>query len=467
MNSENGKTGLSLGRKIGYGTAELSNSLTWTMFYVLFLFFLTDVVKMDPAFAGFIMMAGTFWDAFSSPLVGIISDRTRSKWGRRRPFILGVAVPFGLITWLLFTDFGLSPAMTKAYFIAVVICTFTVFSLLDIPYTSLAAEMTQDYDERTSLISYRAVFCQIASIIGAALPFVMVEYLTKELGSARPAWSAMTAVIGVFTIFPILITWRATRGGELFPEETKASFRDIKEAVLKNRTFRFTVGVYALSNVAMSVAGVVMVYFMQYYLGFSETQKSIAFLFLFACTIIWIPLINYLSARFSKRWAFIIFIGLWAVVQSVGAILAKPGDTVYFYVMAILASGGLIGVTMAGWSMIPDVVEVDEYKTGQRREGLYFGIFSFSRKVAVALAVWLVGIILSKAGYVPNAVQTKESILCIRLVYAEGTAFFLIMSILMAYLMPMTRKRHEALTEAIRLKKEGKPVNEDEIKALL
>jgi glycoside/pentoside/hexuronide:cation symporter, GPH family len=143
------------------------------------------------------------------------------------------------------------------------------------------------------------------------------------------------------------------------------------------------------------------------------------------------------------------------------------GDILYFYILAILASGGLIGVTMAGWAMIPDVVEVDEYKTGQRRKGLYYGIFSFSRKVTVALAVWLVGIILSGIGYVPNVVQTKESLLGIRLIYAEGTAFFLFASMILAYLLPMTRKRHEALTEAIRLKKEGKTSDEEEIRELL
>jgi sugar (glycoside-pentoside-hexuronide) transporter len=453
--------------KLGYGTAELSNSLTWTMFYVLFLFFLTDVVKMDPAFAGFIMMAGTLWDAFSSPVVGIISDRTRSRWGRRRPFILGVAVPFGIITWLLFTDFGMGPVPTKIYFIAVVVCTFSVFSLLDIPYTSLAAEMTQDYDERTSLVSYRAVFCQMASIIGAALPFVMVEQLSKATGSASWGWSATTAIIGVFTVFPILITWRATRGQERYHEETSIRLRDMVDAAFMYRTSRYTAAVYVLSNVAMSIAGVVMVYFMQYYLGFSETQKSIAFLFLFACTILWIPFINVISERLGKRWAFIIFIGVWALVQAVGALFAKPGLNIYFYVLVILASGGLIGVTMAGWSMIADVVEVDEYKTGQRREGLYFGIFSFLRKIGVAIAVWLVGILLSKIGYVPNAVQTPDALLGIRLIYAEGTAFFLFASIVMAYLLPMTRSRHEALRAAIKSRDGGKSVDEREISCLL
>ncbi len=197
--------------RLGYGAAELSNSLTWTMFYVLFLFFLTDIVHMDPAFAGFIMMIGTVYDAVTDPAMGVWSDTIKTRWGRRRPFILAAALPFGLATWLLFTDFGLSEGWSKAYFIAVVILYFTAFDMLDIPYTALSAEMTQDYDERSRLIISRAVFCQIASILGAALPLFAAEKLTMLLGDRRLGWSVMTGLLGVFTIFPILWTWRATR----------------------------------------------------------------------------------------------------------------------------------------------------------------------------------------------------------------------------------------------------------------
>ncbi|MBN1534426.1 MAG: MFS transporter [Spirochaetes bacterium] len=441
--------------KLGYGAAELSNSLTWTMFYVLFLFFLTDIVKMDPAFAGFIMMVGTAYDAVTDPPVGMWMDRFRSRWGRRRPFLLVVAIPFGIATWLLFTDPGLSMPWTKAYFIAVVILYFTCSDVLDIPYTSLSAEMTQDYDERTKLVSYRAVFCQIASIIGAGLPLIAVESLTSILGSRQAGWSAMTAMMGVFAVFPILWTWRATRGLELYPQKTDARVRDVFDHVLKNRTFLFTMGVYITSNVALAVSGAVMVYFMKYHMGFSDAQQSIAFVSLFACTILWVPVLTALSARLGKRGAFIATIGLWAAVQSVAAMLIVPGMDLFFYAMVVLASGGIIAVTMTGWSMIPDVIEVDEFKTGQRREGLYFGVIGFSRKVSVAVSVWLVGIVLSAVGYVPDAPQSETALLGIRLLYAEGTSIFLLASILLAYLLPMTRKKHEALREAIRLKREG------------
>jgi glycoside/pentoside/hexuronide:cation symporter, GPH family len=411
-----GKTRLPIWLKFSYGAAEGSNTLGWTIFYVYFLFFLTDVVGLSPSFAGLVMMIGTLWDAVTDPAVGIWSDRTKSKLGRRRPFILFAAIPYGISVWLLFTDWGLSPVMTKAYFIAAVILYFFVFTCLNIPYTSLAAEMTQDYDERTSLISYRAGWSQVFSIAAAALPLILVKYFSERfgsgVGSTDPAgWTITTGIFGVLMIFPILWTWRATRGRELFPEETKISFKDIFRGALRNRPFLYIVGICALSGIGLNIAAAVMVYFMKYYMNFTEAQQSLAFLFFFACTILWIPLITLTSTKLEKRWAYIIYIGLWAVVQGIGVMLVKPGNIVLFYALAILASGGVIAVTMINWMMIPDVVEVDEFKTGQRREGLYFGITTFVGKTASAVALWINGIVLEQVGYVANVPQTKHTLL--------------------------------------------------------
>lgn len=453
--------------KLGYGAAELSSSLTWTMVAVVFLFFLTDVVGMEPALAGFVLMLGTLWDAFTDPAMGILSDRIRTRWGRRRPFLLAVAVPYGLITWLLFTDFGLSETGTMIYFILAIVLYYTAGTVLEVPYTSLAAEMTQDYDERASLIGFRAAFSQLASIIGAALPWVMVAHFAGILGGKKAGWSLTSAIFGLLSIFPILWTWRVTRGRELYPEETRVRFRDILHGPLKNRTFRYTIALIAAGNVGLSLAGAVMVYFMKYYMNFTETQESMAFLFLFACTILWIPVINKVTYRYGKKESFILFIGIWALIQGVGALLLQPSMVLIFYIMMILASSGVVSISLTGLSMIPDAIEVDEFKTGQRREGIYVGVNWFTRKFSVALMLWIVGIILSWIGYVPDTVQTENAICGIRLLYAEGTALFLLISIVLAYLMPMTRKGHEALKEAIRLKKAGEKWDDSSIQDLL
>jgi Na+/melibiose symporter-like transporter len=232
--------------------------------------------------------------------------------------------------------------------------------------------------------------------------------------------------------------------------------RELFKDVFGNRSLRYTMGVYVTGNVALAVAGAVMVYFMKYYMRFDDTQQSIAFAFLFACTIIYVPLVSKLSSLVGKRWAYIAAVAVWSLVQAVCSLLVRPGMHIVFYALVVLASGGIIAVTMTGWSMIPDVIEVDEYKTGQRREGMYFGVISFSRKVSVAAAVWLIGIFLSQIGYVPDRPQTEGALLGIRLLYAEGTSLFLIASIILAFLLPMTKRRHEALLEAIRYRKEGR-----------
>jgi GPH family glycoside/pentoside/hexuronide:cation symporter len=138
-----------------------------------------------------------------------------------------------------------------------------------------------------------------------------------------------------------------------------------------------------------------------------------------------------------------------------------------FYAMMVVASGGVMSIYMTIWAMIPDAVEVDELKFGQRREGLFFGVISFVRKLAVAFFIWMIGIVLSKIRYVAGQPQPDGVLLGIRLLYAEGVAFFLLLSIVGAYLLPMTRKRHEALKTAIQLKKEGRTWDEESLRDIL
>lgn len=455
--------------KLGYGMAELSSSLTWTLVAVCFLVFLIDVVGLQPAFAGFVLMVGKLWDAITDPLLGVVSDRLKTRWGRRRPFLLSVAVPYGVITWLLFSDFGLTDTLTKVYFIIAIILYNTAATILDVPYMSLAAEMTQDYDQRTALFSYRAVFSQIASIIASAVPWSLAPFLAEVLGGEeRTGWSAMTAIFGVFAIIPILWTWNATRGYELYPEKTTVSLRDVLSGPLKNRTFLYTMGVYTSASMIIGAVGTVMEMYMKHYMGFTGTQQTLAFLFLFACTILWIPVISKVSASYGKRESFIVFFGLWIVVQAVGVSLLKPFMVIPFYILMVLASAGVVTITLIGMSMIPDAVEVDEFKSGQRREGIHVGVLWFFRKLGIAVVIQLLGLILTWIGYDgTKPIQSPETISAIRALFILGPTVLMFISIVFAYLMPMTRTRHAALKEAIRLKSEGKPWDESSIRDVL
>ncbi len=454
--------------KLGYGMAEFSSTLTWTLISVVYLIFLTDVVGIKAAYAGTILMVGTLWDAVSDPAVGILSDSIKSRRGRRRPFLLAVALPFGLITWLLFTAPGFNNIGKIIYFCIAIVCYYTAATVLDVPYTALGAEMTQDYDERTSLNGYRAVFSQIAAIVAAGIPWVFAAWCTEIMGNSKQAgWSLMAGIFGIVAIFPILITWFTSRGRELTEIQVSIHPKEILSGPLKNRSFLYTLAMYAAGSIALSSAGAVMIYFIKYYMNFNEDQQSLAFIFLFATTFVWIPAVYWVSKKFGKRESFIFFIGLWGLIQTVGVILITPDMEIAFYIMMALAAAGVLSMSMTTWAMIPDVIEVDELKTGKRREGLFFGVISFFRKISVAVAIFAIGLVLSAVGYTPEQTQSDTSLLGIRLLYSLGVGFFLFLSVFLAYLLPITRKRHEALKEAINRKNTGQPFDESVFKDLL
>lgn len=454
--------------KFGYGGGEGAYSLIWAIFYIFFLYFLTDVVLIDPVTAGLILGIGTLWDAITDPVAGIISDKVKTRWGRRRPFLLIFAVPFAINGWLLFTDFGLSPGWTIAYFIFIIMLYFTVSDYMIVPYGALGAEMTQDYDERMTLVSYRMGWSYFVTILGSALPLILVKTFGEALGSEKMGWSVMAGIFALLSIFPILLTWRVTRGYELFPKQAiRIKPRDIAEAIFKNRPFLFTMGLTAFGIAAVGVSTSVAIYFMTYYMGFGEDKSSLTFLLSSVCSLIWIPLINYCSSKWGKRWTYIVFGILWAIVSGVGVMLVGPNDEILWYVVVVFLSVGGACVYMIAWSMVPDCTEVDEFKTGQRREGLYYGIATFVQKASTAIALGLVGVILGWSGYVANIPQSESALLTIRLLLAVGVALLAIISIVVCIFSPMTREKHAALRAAIAHKKVNEEWDEASIRGLV
>ncbi len=186
------------------------------------------------------------------------------------------------------------------------------------------------YVERTSLNGYRAVFSQIAAIIAAALPWTLVAAFADMLGSKKAGWSLTAALFGACAVFPILITWRTTRGRELHPEHVTVRIKDIIHGPFRNRTFLYTMGLYTAASVGLSSVGALMVYYMKYYMNFNETQESLAFLFLIACTILWIPVKNRLSFAgsvngspilyYRSRGWLILAVGVMALQQGISLI---------------------------------------------------------------------------------------------------------------------------------------------------
>ncbi|WDV48032.1 glycoside-pentoside-hexuronide (GPH):cation symporter [Clostridiaceae bacterium M8S5] len=461
---------LPTGVKLGYGSTGFAAIMTLSIFIMYGMFFLTDVVGLDPAFAGIILSIGTLWDAITDPLIGSLSDKRDPKKGRRRPFLKWVAIPFGVVAWLLFTNPGLSQTANKIYFILVAIAFYTVQTILDVPYTALGAEMTLDYDERSSLNGNRNFFATISGVI-SAFTMTFVAFFSDKFGSASAGWSATAAGYAIIATITIYIGYKSTEGYELtkVDNEDKASGIEFLKDVLKNKVFLYTAGLFAFSLISLTIQNSAMLYYLIYYMGFTSNQVSTALLIAWVPGLLWVPIINAISQKWSKKVAWITCMSIWAVgVFVIPMFILKPDSKFYLVGILQLCSGvGIVSQYQIVWSMIPDIIEVDEFKTGKRREGGYYGIIAFIQKGLTALTMLVSGTILTKIGYVPNAEQSVKTLNGMKLLIAIGGAVFLVISILIAYFNPINRERHAALTKAINDRRAGDDYSTDGFKELL
>jgi GPH family glycoside/pentoside/hexuronide:cation symporter len=457
--------------KLGYGGFEGSYGLIWSIFYIFFMPFATDIVGIRPSLAGLIMMLSALGDAVSDPLTGIISDKLNTRWGRRRPILLAVAVPFGFVTWLLFMDPGWSETATVIYFSIIVIVFYTLIDLVWTPGLALGAEMTLDYDERTSLAGYRTAWDFAGGIVASATCLLVAKFFTEQLGSERAGWSAMAAVYGLVAALPVLLTWRATRGYERYrEEEPKLKLKEIWQSVAGNKALLPIIGIYAFAGATCNCLGAVAVYYFTYYLKYSEEQISLLLGVYGLMMLAWVPVLSWLGRKIGKRLA-VIYVYVVTVVVFVSLWLLRPMEGnaeigLLIVIMSLVSCVPSALFLLAG-AMIADAVEVDEFKTGQRREGVYFSVASFVQKLAIAFVLWGVGFVLEKAGYVAGAEQSASAITAIRALISWTPVALIATSIVFALLNSMTREKHATLLKALDSKKAGEEYDIEPIRNLV
>lgn len=446
--------------KIGYAGGELAIGSADALLYVLFLYFLTDTVGIKPGASGAIILVGSLYAAVLTPLVGGRSDRAVWRGERRRPFLLMGAVPLALATWLLFTDWGLSGVGQIAYFVVIISLFWSGWVVFYVPYAALSAELVGGYDERTDLVAYRNGAALLAGLVGTSGSLLLIAALSEAMGDAL-AWSATAALFAVVILGGCLASWRVTRGRER-RTATRAGFRltDVPGLLVHNRPFRYVVGLYAAASVALQVASTGAVYFMTYNMGFTESTVAVAFVVYFAGSLLWFGPVRWVGMRLGKRAGFQVFAAFWAVTYGVGMFLAPSLSLWFFWLVLVLGSVSAPTLYGFAWAMIPDCTEVDEYVTGMRREGLFFGVATFYQALAQAFAGLLVGATLGWIGYVAGAEQSSGTLLGIRLLLAEGVAGCVVLAMLCCWRMPLTRAKHAALCEALERRAVGETFDE-------
>ena len=463
---------LPLWKKLVYGTGDWSTASFGTLRQLFYAIFLTDVVGLEPRLASVVALVGILWDAINDPIVGMLTDRVRSRWGRRRPFLLFFAIPYGA-SFLLF---WWAPPIENQVLLGAVVCLAFILAdslqtLVYVPFISLLPEIAPEYDQRTELTGFRMLFNLLASLLTAVFAPVIVDSILSSGGTQQQGYMLIASLFGGMAALPFLLIFfvirERTRSKEEQIKEQETPFKSVVQTAWANIPFRFATILYMLNWITFDLVGLSLPFFLTYWVSSGNLLEkalglpieSAVFLLLLVTSLLVLPFWIWLSRRLSKRSAYIFGMGFWAVVQLL-IFTIQPGQITYILVLAVMAGISVSSAHVLPDAIFPDVIEWDELRTGRRQEGIYYGVMNFVRKTTGALAIFIALQILGWFGYQapPEGAtffqQSATTLGAIRFLIGPLGAVLLFSAITMAWFYPLTRERHARIRRLLARKKE-------------
>ena len=444
-------------KKIAYGAGDSGFSLTSTALALLYLDFLINVVGLEPGLAGISIGAGRIWDALNDLIIGTLSDRTRSRWGRRRPYLLFGALPLGLafiLMWLVpATD---DKTLLTIYYTAMYIVFDTLFTLVNVPYIALTPEIAPTYDQRTSLHSYRMAFSIGFGLIGAIAPLALVDAISgpgASLDTRRSAYVAMAAVLGLLSILPIYLTFATTRENPAFQELPTPGVRDSFRIAASNRAFLIAAGVYLLTWIPIDLIQFVLVFLIRDYFGLGGGDRDVIFALLFGVAVLALPLWVWVAERWNKPRAYQAGMAFLAVVL-IGLSFMPAGQAGLVFFVAAFAGIGVSAAHAIPLAILPDTIEWDELRSSHRQEAAYYSVITLIQKMVSAGTIALTGTLLAATGYQQAAAsQPAAAIGAIRFLCGPLPALFFVAGIVLVAFYPISREKHARILRALEKKR--------------
>jgi GPH family glycoside/pentoside/hexuronide:cation symporter len=456
---------LTFSEKMAYGAGDLGTAITTNLLSFFLLFFFTNVAGLDPALAGLVLLIGKIFDAINDPIIGVLSDRTKSKMGRRLPWMIYAAIPFGLsffAQWLVpSTD-----KMVLFWYYAIVGIVFnTFFTAVNLPYTALTPEITQDYNERTSLNTFRFTFSiggSILSLFIAQLIFAFFKDPARQAGSCNAGGmqyivlGAVCAIISSISIYwcvwgikkrAIASDRHRLHNESLGANTEELSFFEQLKIVFSNRPFLFVIGIYFCSWLSLQITASIIPYFVVNWMKLQENDFILVTIAVQGTALLMLSVWSAVSKKFGKKAAYFMGSGIWIIAQA-GLFFLHEGQVVMLYVLAIMAGAGISTAYLIPWSMIPDVTDLDELETGQRREGIFYAFMVLLQKFGLAIGLFLLGLGLGWAKFKesvpcqPLPTQPDSALFAIRIAIGPLPTIALIIGLVLAYFYPITREVH-------------------------
>ncbi len=527
--------------KLAYGAGDFGPAITANILVFYLLFFLTEVAGIPAALAGSVLMIGKIFDAINDPIIGLLSDRTRSRWGRRLPWMLGGMIPFALlyaVQWLIphFSDDRLTNQWGLfIYYVAIAMAFNLCYTTVNLPYTALTPELTQNYNERTRLNSFRFAFSIGGSIlslilyilIAAGLPdrpqeqFSQLGVMVSVLSISALLWSALRLqekgkepilspglrlrlapllmaagitlialaiarsfnllggngfdyisffliLLGLiwggfgFTLRDSAVEEHLQKTGNSPSPEAKENLPLLKQLKIafSNRAFLFVIGIYLCSWLAVQLTASILVYFVVSWMGLNEQQSGTIALAVQGTALVMLFVWQALAQFLDKKVIYFLGSMVWMGAEA-GLWLVQPGQVALLYTLAIFAGVGVSVAYLIPWSMIPDVVDLDELNTGKRREGVFYAFMVLLQKVGLALGLFLVGLTLEASGFIaripgePIPVQPDSALWAIRFAVAPLPAFFLFGGLILAIFYPITRSVHNDIRQQLQARQQN------------
>lgn len=458
---------IKLTEKIGYGFGDMASSMFWKLFGAYLMIFYTDVFGLPAAVVGTMFLITRIWDSAFDPIVGVVADRTHSRWGKFRPYLLWLAVPFGIIGILTFVTPDWSPTGKLIYAYVTYSLMMMIYSAINVPYASLLGVMSPNPKERNTLSTYRMTFAYIGSFIALLLFMPLVNFFSgnsKELADQQTGWTMAVVVIAILCIvlFFGCFAWTKERVKPI--KETQNPLKEDLKDLFKNKPWWILLGAGVAALVFNSIRDGATVYYFKYFVV-EENYATVSFfgmsfvlsgLYLAlgqAANIIGViaaaPVSNRIGKRNTYMWAMII-----ATVLSVIFYWFDKEDLIWMFVFQALISVCAGSIFPLLWSMYADCADYSELKTGNRATGLIFSSSSMSQKFGWAIGTAVTGWLLGFFGFQANAVQSEEAISGIKMFLSFLPAIGTILSVVFISMYPLTENKMKDITTELEHKRQ-------------
>lgn len=464
MENTNLKIKIPFGKKVGYSVGGATDTLAYDFVALFLMFFMTDMAGINPAVAGTIISLGVLWDVITDPIIGSLSDKTSTRFGKKRTWLL-VAIPAILVSYcLLFTDLGFRGGAQTAYFVILSMAFWTAYTCFSVPYYSMGASMTMDNEERTKIRMLGMIIQYVGIFFSNVAPTMLVTVLLAKGMDTYHAWHYTAWAAAILCTLTLVVVFLSTKGIELDietkQEENRKNFlKEVIEA-LKIKPYLMLVVMNIFYRVGYCLIITLMAYFILYSCGLTTGQMSIATFVISFGGIVVVSVLMKFVGKFDKIKIFVVL----NIVTGVALVVAYFLQINSLVGVIILFCFYLLG-SACYWSMnmpmMYDTVEVDEFQSGYRKEGTMFSVYLCVQKVGYAIAASVIGQVLARVGYddTLGAANPEPVLNAIRAMFCIGSGVCFIIAALIMLAYPLREEVYNKLYAQLEKKRAGQEYN--------